>query len=287
MTKRIRRKISLHLENFNISGTVGTALLRIVGLYRRGVMNAMDLQINEYVVRHQNLPSEFDGFRIILMADLHIDGKINMVKIIGDRISRIDADICCLLGDYRSRVMGDYQSTIANMRQVVEKVQVADRCFAVRGNHDSLSMVRPLSDMGITMLINQAVPLERDGQRVWLLGVDDPHFYQTDDLEMAMNGIPQDSFKILLAHSPEIHWRAAKAGIDLYLCGHTHGGQICLKKYGPIIVNARDSYLQARGLWRYEGMLGYTTTGVGTSAITARFNCPPEIAVLTLKNKET
>ena len=283
MTKRIRRKITLHLENINISGSIGSAILRILGLYRRGVRNAMDLQINKFPVRIKNLPEAFEGFRILLMADFHIDSKIDMVKIIQDQLGQIRADICCLLGDYRSRVMGDYHPTIEKMKEVVETVQANKGCYGIRGNHDSASMIHPLSDLGVRMLINEAVSIERDGERIWLLGVDDPHFYETDDLEMAMNGAPKDGIKILLAHSPEIHWKAAKAGIDLYLCGHTHGGQVCLKKYGPIIVNARDSHLQARGFWRYEGMVGYTTTGVGTSAIPVRFNCPPEIAVLTLR----
>jgi len=102
----------------------------------------------------------------------------------------------------------------------------------------------------------------------------------------ALNGVPQNEFKLLLAHSPEIHWKAAQERIDLYLCGHTHGGQVCSKRYGPIVVNARDSRLQARGFWKYENMIGYTSTGVGTSAIPVRFNCPPEIAVLTFRTSD-
>jgi predicted MPP superfamily phosphohydrolase len=285
MTKRIRRHIRLHLENFNISGALGSAVLRFIGLYRRGIHNAMDLQVNEFIIHLENLPSAFDGFRIMLMADLHIDGKIDLVNKICDRASQINADICCFLGDYRAKVMGDYHKTIDKMAQVVEKVTISE-CYGIRGNHDSLPLIRLLSELGITMLINQTVSLERDGQCIYLLGVDDPHFYETDDLELVLNGIPEHSFKILLVHSPEIHWKAAKAGIDLYLCGHTHGGQICSKRYGPIIVNAHDSHLQARGFWRYEGMKGFTSTGIGTSAMPVRFNCPPEIAVLTLKKEK-
>ena len=143
-------------------------------------------------------------------------------------------------------------------------------------------MIKPLNELGIKMLINQSFAIERNNQRIWLIGVDDTHFYQNDDLVAALEDVPKDSFKILLAHSPEIHWQAAKAGINLYLCGHTHGGQICLKDSKPIVVNARYSHHQARGFWNFENMVGYTSTGVGTSAISVRFNCPSEIAVMTL-----
>jgi len=284
MTKRLRRQLRLHLENFHIGATLGSALLRLGGLYRRGVHNALALQVNEYDVHLHNLPSTFEGFRVLIMADLHIDmSSIDMVHIIQARLMNVKADICCFLGDYRSRVLGEYQTTIDKMRKIVPRVQVKDGCYGIRGNHDSFRMIRPLSEIGITMLVNQAVSVERDGEVIWLIGVDDPHFYQADDLDGAMNGVPQNGFKILLAHSPEIHWKAAQKGINLYLCGHTHGGQVCSKRYGPIVVNARDSRLQARGFWKYENMIGYTSTGVGTSAIPVRFNCPPEIAVLTFR----
>jgi hypothetical protein len=84
-------------------------------------------------------------------------------------------------------------------------------------------------------------------------------------------------------HTPELVDEAAAAGVDLYLCGHTHGGQICLPWIGPIIVNANCPRRYARGLWRHRHMQGYTSPGVGTSGVPVRFFCPPEIGVIELR----
>jgi predicted MPP superfamily phosphohydrolase len=81
--------------------------------------------------------------------------------------------------------------------------------------------------MGICMLFNECEPIVRDGQRIFLAGVDDPHFYRADDIEKAASQIPSDAFSILLAHTPEVYDRAMSARFDLMLCGHTHGGQLC------------------------------------------------------------
>ncbi len=115
------------------------------------------------------------------------------------------------------------------------------------------------------------------------MGVDDPHYYETDNLEKAMTGVSDDTFSILLAHSPEITRQAAYAGVDVYLCGHTHGGQICLPGGQPLIANSRCPHNQCKGAWKYDTMQGYTSRGVGTSSVDVRFNCPPEITIHTLR----
>jgi hypothetical protein len=84
-------------------------------------------------------------------------------------------------------------------------------------------------------------------------------------------------------HTPEIIEAAALYGIDLYLCGHTHGGQICLPWIGPIIVNANCPRRFTQGVWRYKQVQGYTSAGVGTSGVPVRFFCPPEIALIELR----
>jgi predicted MPP superfamily phosphohydrolase len=86
-----------------------------------------------------------------------------------------------------------------------------------------------------------------------------------------------------LAHTAEIYREAQSRGIHFYLCGHTHGGQIRFKKVGPIITNAHAPRRFASGFWMFKGMTGYTSTGVGISAVPVRFNCPPEIVLFTLR----
>ena len=116
--------------------------------------------------------------------------------------------------------------------------------------------------------------------------MDDPHFYGTHSLSRAVGEGGRDTFTMLLAHSPEIIAEAEQAGVDLYLCGHTHGGQICLPGSLPVIANASCGFRYLSGAWQHRGMHGYTSRGTGFSTLAARFFCPPEITCITLKKRQ-
>ena len=105
------------------------------------------------------------------------------------------------------------------------------------------------------MLFNECEPIVRGGQRIFLAGVDDPHFYRADDIEKATAQIPADAFSILLAHTPEVYDRAMTAKFDLMLCGHTHGGQLCLPGGIPVKLQAAVPRFIGAGLlatWRHD-----------------------------------
>jgi uncharacterized protein len=94
-----------------------------------------------------------------------------------------------------------------------------------------------------------------------------------------MKGLRADEVKLLLVHSPEIIPEAARAGVDYYLCGHTHGGQMCLPGSVPLLTNASCARKYVGGVWQHENMAGYTSRGTGSSCLPVRFCCPPEITV--------
>jgi predicted MPP superfamily phosphohydrolase len=114
------------------------------------------------------------------------------------------------------------------------------------------------------------------------MGVDDPHFFGCDDLHEASRGVPERAFKLLLAHTPELYKDAAEAGVDLYLTGHTHAGQVRFPFVGALAQLADCPRAFAFGHWRHQRMLGYTTAGAGCSLLPVRFNCPPEIVIIEL-----
>ena len=97
-----------------------------------------------------------------------------------------------------------------------------------------IAMVPGLEDMGIHMLLNERIVIERDNQRIHVAGIDDAHFYQVDNIEKAATGIPHSEFSILISHTPEVYRHAAHAGFDVLISGHTHGGQICLPGGTPL-----------------------------------------------------
>ena len=84
------------------------------------------------------------------------------------------------------------------------------------------------------MLLNECEVIARGDQRIYLAGIDDAHFFRVDNIEKAASHIPKDEFSILLSHTPEIYRQAAHANFNLLLCGHTHGGQLCLPGSIPI-----------------------------------------------------
>ena len=119
--------------------------------------------------------------------------------------------------------------------------------YAVLGNHDRFSMAEVLESFGVKMLMNDNVCMQKGDSSIYLCGVDDSHYYGADDLESAVSGIPSGAFKILVSHSPESYKEAAAHGFDMFLAGHTHGGQICLPNGAAVVEGATVPYKYLKG----------------------------------------
>ncbi|MGD9157816.1 MAG: hypothetical protein PVG39_05385, partial [Desulfobacteraceae bacterium] len=113
-------------------------------------------------------------------------------------------------------------------------------------------------------------------------GVDNPSFHTCASITKTFKRIPEEDFTILLAHSPGLLREAMRRNVDYYLCGHTHGGQLCLPGGIPVITKAECERRYSSGAWNYKGMKGYTSRGSGTSGLPVRLYCPPEITIHTL-----
>jgi predicted MPP superfamily phosphohydrolase len=192
-------------------------------------------------------------------------------------IADLSYDLCVLTGDYRGQTFGPYLPCLQAMRDLLDAMR--GDAYGVLGNHDTIRMAPDLERMGVRILLNEHVEIEREGASIFLAGVDDAHFYRVDNLEKAATGIPEGAFSILLSHTPEIYRQAAHAGFDLMLSGHTHGGQICLPGGVPLTLESSLPRRMGRGGWRYGEMAGYTSAGCGACVVPVRFNCPPEITL--------
>ena len=271
-----------HLENwYSVHGLI-RGCVRLVGLHGRARRNAVTPQLRHNEVVLARLPRAFDGLRLLHLSDLHVDMSRDNLHALCEAVRTLDYDICVMTGDYRARTFGDWQPAMAAMASL--RLHLKDPVYAVLGNHDSLAMLPPLEALGVTVLMNEATAIKRDGERLFLAGVDDAHYFRVDNLQKAMASVPHDSAVILLSHTPEIWRQAAAAGIDLFLCGHTHGGQICLPGGIPLTLDARCPRRLGRGRWQWGDMLGYTSVGAGTSIVDLRLNCPPEITLHTLRS---
>ena len=270
-----------HLENWYSVHSFIRNSLRLVGLHGRGRRNTLRIRLREHEVKLPGLPAAFDGYTLLQISDLHVDMNREIVHALIERVCAVDYDLCVLTGDYRYRTFGQFEPALAAMARL--RSHLKDPVYAVLGNHDTIRMVPGLEAMGIHVLLNESVALERNGAAIHLAGIDDAHYYQVDNIEKAAHDIPHEAVSILLSHTPEAYRNAAHAGFRLMLCGHTHGGQICLPGGIPIITDADCPRALAAGPWMYHGLIGYTSVGAGASIVDVRLNCPPEITLHRLR----
>lgn len=257
--------------------------LKVTGLHARGRRNAADTQLNRFDITLNGLPPAFDGYTILHMSDLHADGPLDLEASVGRVLYGVEVDLCVLTGDYRYRLSGRHEDAAAPMAGIIRHVQARDGIFGIMGNHDLATMIAPLENTGIRMLVNDHAILRRGDDEIQLVGLEDVHAYQPAEEAAAALAAMPDGFRILLQHSPELLDEAAAANVSLYLCGHTHGGQICLPGGIPVMTSIRAPRRYARGLWRHGDMTGYTTVGVGVSVMPLRFFSKGEVAVITLR----
>jgi len=239
-----------------------------------------------------NLPSGFEGFRVVQVSDIHYDEytEPSFLDRVIDRVNGLAADLVLLTGDFisfgplpRSFSMGAMERCA---RQLSE-IRCAQR-FAVMGNHDSIlgaPTIRPiLAEVGIPLLVNQHVPIERAGQRLWLCGVHDPVTH-VPNLHTAIPERP-DGPVLLMAHAPDyadevvVHPRGRL--VDLMISGHTHGGQVRFPLVGALkLPPGGQKYVE--GLYQFDRMQLYVNRGIGTTGLPLRLNCPPEITLMELR----
>lgn len=257
-------------------------LLKATGLYGRGVRNALAIELEEVELAFDRLPAAFDGYRILQISDPHLDAMPEFAERIADLVRSQPVDLCVLTGDYRFRVHGPFDRVCEAFDRVVPAIDAADGVFAILGNHDSVEMVPMFEALGVRVLVNQTISLPRRDSLLHLTGVDDAYYYYTVSASEALRNAP-DGFRVALAHSPELAAEAADAGVDLYLTGHTHGGQVCLPGRIPLFTHSIAPHRLASGLWNHKSMAGYTSRGAGCSGLPVRFNCPGEVTIFTLR----
>jgi uncharacterized protein len=281
-TPLARWQTFFNLTSFFTDLVVLAPLFKITGLYGKGLANALDIKVEEKTLHFPNLPASFDQFRILFLSDLHLDGIQSLTDTLIDALRHIEVDLCLIGGDIRMLTYGPIAPCIRHLRRLLPHIRSHHGILGVLGNHDCLEMAPDFEEAGLIMLINESWPIERNGERIWIVGVDDPHYYRMANAESAFRDVPAQGFTIFLAHSPEAYREAARYNAHLYLCGHTHGGQICLPDHRPIFTNSRAPRYTASGTWKYQTMTGYTSRGAGASSIPLRFHCPGEITLITL-----
>ena len=256
--------------------------VRLGGLARLGRRNALAPALVEVELSFAGLPAAFDGYRVLHLSDTHLDALPELAPVAARLVDGLAVDLLALTGDILARRRAAPETAVAPLCRVLAGVSARDGRLAVLGNHDPAAMADALEGAGFTVLLNRSVAISRGGERLVVTGLDDVHSVYTAAAQAALDAA-EPGFRIALVHSAEMADHAGAAGVALYLCGHTHGGQICLPGGRPLITQLKRCRHGARGLWRDGAMLGYTSRGLGITGPALRFNCPSEMTLLTLR----
>ncbi len=258
-------------------------LVRTSGFSRRARRNFLDVQLVEQDWEIGGLPAGLEGFRLLQVSDLHLDFDPGLVGRLREVVRGVRYDAVCLTGDFFDLV---FESEAIDHGLLAELVGLFSApIYAVLGNHDILAVAEELENLGVRVLMNESERLGEGPQSLLLAGVDDPRHYESHSFERALGGAVHDRPVVLMAHAPQIFPEAAAWGVDLLLCGHTHGGQICLPGKVPLSSRFKCPRRMVSGRWHHLGLQGYTSNGCGGCKLPYRLNSPAEVTVHNLRRR--
>jgi predicted MPP superfamily phosphohydrolase len=246
-----------------------------------------DLHLTRWTVPLRRLPAALSGLRVVHFSDVHILPTLPREYV--RRALRIVADAGADLAVFTGDLLSAPLRYLSAYRQAFSQVHAPCGKYAVLGNHDYHGhrherVIGFLRQTGWEVLRNESRRLPGSAE-AWLVGIDDP-VTDRDDFTQAMEGVPVEAFHLMLAHTPDVVVPAAQYGGDLLLAGHTHGGQVVLPFVGPPLIPSEYGARYAWGLFDYGAMRMEVTRGIGMVPPRVRFNCPPEVALLTLVRDE-
>ena len=250
-----------------------------VALLWKGLANSQRLELRHETVILPDLPAGFAGFRLLQLSDLHLRRSTTRGEELLALVANIAPDLVCLTGDYAFTAfsLATVDAFFAGLAGVP--------AVAVFGNADYRPGItdadRARWTTHVPFLSNSALSLERRGDQLWIAGVDDPHLGR-DSLLTAMEKVPEGLPTILLAHSPEVILRPLDERIRLILCGHTHGGQICLPTGQALYHNTPLPSRFSSGRHDLDGTTIYISRGIGSTRLPLRYGCLPEVTLFTL-----
>ena len=155
----------LHIENMPMMQVLIELVLRMTGTYRWGRTNAGKVQVSRNIVHLPTLPQVFDGFTILHLSDLHADMSAPAMQRAAELALGLEYDLCVLTGDYRGRTYGDCKPCLEGVSSLREALR--GDIYAVLGNHDSIIMVPDLEALGIRVLLNESVAIDRDNSSIY------------------------------------------------------------------------------------------------------------------------
>lgn len=271
---------------------ISLQLLGMAALIWGTEIEPFKLRLTEFIMFSDKLPANSRPIRILHITDLHVERLTEREEAVVALAKKAKPDVILITGDYVNLSYNRDPKTYQQVKQLLRQLQAPFGVFATLGSPtvDIREMVAPLFDgLSIQLLRHDAVEVEcGHGRRLTLLGLDCTHHIATDEarLHQLHSAASPDLTTIMLYHSPELMPQASAKEIDLYLCGHTHGGQVRLPLIGPLLTSSQLGRKYVMGLYRHGRTHLYVSRGIGLEGLSAprvRFMCPPEMTLITIR----
>lgn len=276
---------------FGLSAALGAAVL---------VGDSVLLEPNRPQLVRQELglsrwPAALDGYKIAVLSDFHYDPvfSVHPLQAAIPIVNGVKPDLIALTGDFVTEPSVGSRRKAAYAAEpcasLLRQMTAPHGLWAIMGNHDAVTdpklVTSILRSTGIQVLDNQSMPIEHAGARFWLSGVDDV-LKGNSDLSATLTKVPKGEPTVLLAHEPDYADFVARYPVDLQLSGHSHGGQVRLP-FLPPLYEPELARKYVAGLFRIGPLTLYTNRGLGTIGLPIRFDCPPEITLITMRKETT
>lgn len=251
-----------------------------------GFWEASQIRVRRQTVGVPRLPTAFEGRTVAVLADLHHGPFVSLdfIRRAVTLAQGLSPDLFALVGDFAHKGTHTAEQLPACL-DALSRLDAPLGVFAVPGNHDMQDAGRVYRDAvaatPLTDLTNRAVRVSAGGDALWLAGVDDL-WWGKPDQTAALRGVPDGAAVVLLSHNPDFAEQSPDPRVGLVLSGHTHGGQAYLPGLGAAWTPSRYGDKYRAGLVRGPASWVYVSRGLGEAGVPLRYNCPPEVNLLTL-----
>jgi uncharacterized protein len=288
MQKKVSRRTFLKKLG---KGVIGVILTGAVGYVYSRDIEPKWIETNRYNILHPLIPSAFQNFKIVQFSDTHLGFHLDLVQFekIMTKISDEKPDLIVFSGDLVDNLL-----TFVEVEEVTVFLNYLTAPFgklAVYGNHDhggygSEKYLQIMQTSGFTLLKNETIQIRKNNNWITVSGIDDAILGKPDFKEISRT-LSNDSFNILISHAPDLADEVSIVPIHLQLSGHTHGGQVQVPFYGPLITPPYGEKYNEGFYNISKDFLLYVNRGLGTTRLPLRFFSRPEITVFTLHTEKS